>query len=363
VPIVVCGLGGQAASADLPASVPGDRRLGGGERSLHELAVAIAATGREVELRGRVSTRDLAQLAAAAGAGPRADLPTRRPRPDDVVIVPEGYQRPAQYARICLSEARRILLLLGPPGLIGWPFVRDRPGPPDPLTVSVDAVARPEHFRAMDAAGFELWAHTAGMARAVRGAGVPCTNIGVGTPAPFPEPGPRTHELAWVERNRWAPLARGVVERLDARALGIPEVPHDGMIRLLGSSRLLVWPSRVEGQARIQVEARAMGTVPVALASNPFADGLEEARGAVTVDSLDSMVEAIRRLLADQSRIQELSRRAREWARAHVSWPDYVKRVDRALPAARSVEPTAEARALMRTVMDEELQRTSGAAI
>jgi hypothetical protein len=84
VPIVVCGLGGEAGPLDLPASVLGDHRLGGGGRSLHELAVAIAATGRDVELRGRVSRPELSRLADAAGVAPRVDLPARGPAAPDV---------------------------------------------------------------------------------------------------------------------------------------------------------------------------------------------------------------------------------------------------------------------------------------
>jgi hypothetical protein len=357
VPVVVCGVGGEGGPFDLPASLPGDYPLGGGGRSLHELAVAIAATGRDVELRGRVSRPELARLADAAGAAPRVDLPVRRPGAGEVVIVPEGYQHAVQYARLSLSPARRILLLLGPPGLTGWPFTADWSGKPDPLTVALDAVARPEHFRAMDQAGFDLWTHSPGMAQAVEESGVACTLIGTGTPLPFPVPGNRPHDVVWVQANRWAPLARSVVERLEATTLGVPEVPHTRMLELLGTGRTLVWPSRIEGQSRIQIEARAAGTVPVALDSNRFAAGLDEAGGAVLVGSLEEMVEEIHRLLADPGRSGELSTRARRAALAQVDWESYVGRVDRALDTVPSRDPAGETRALLAAALDLAVDR------
>jgi hypothetical protein len=121
VPVVVCGLGGEGGPWDLPASVPWERSLHGGERSLHELAGAIVVTGREVELMGRVSHADLDSLSSAEGAGPRTDVSPRPPAPGDVVIVPEGYRGPLPYARLSLTQVRRILLALGPPGLTRWP--------------------------------------------------------------------------------------------------------------------------------------------------------------------------------------------------------------------------------------------------
>jgi hypothetical protein len=333
VPVVVCSTGGEAGPLELPRSVLADGEIRGGVRTLHELAVAIAATGRDVEFRGRVSERELTPLVETAGAAPRVDLPSRLPGPDDVVIVPEGYRDPVQYARISDSPAVGVIMLLGPPGLAGWPFVPHWPGQPDPLTVPIEDLARAEHFRAMAAAGFRLWTHTPGLARAVSEAGVACTDIGVGTPVPFPEPEDRPYDVVWVQSNRWASLAREVVERLEVSHVPIPEVPHDRMLELLAKGRVLVWPSRVEGQARIQIEARAVGTVPVALDSNPFAPALHEGAGAVTAGSLEAMVEEVGRLLADAGRWAELSRRAREWARAYLDWDAYVARVDGALTA------------------------------
>jgi hypothetical protein len=329
VPVVVCSTGGEAGPLELPRSVLVDTEIRGGVRTLHELAVAVAATSRDVELRGRVSEPELAQLVDGTGAAPRVDLPPRPPGPQDVVIVPEGYRDPVPYALISDSPAVGVIMLLGPPGLAGWPFVPDWPGKPDPLTVPVEDLARPEHFRAMASAGFHLWTHIPGLARAAIDAGVACTDVGVGTPVPFPTPVDRPFDVVWVQANRWAPLARQVVERLDVRQLAIPEVPHARILRLLASARVLVWPSRVEGQARIQAEARAVGTVPVALDSNPFAPGMAEEDGVVPVGSVDQMPAAITGLLSDRARLEELSRRARRWARTRFDWSAYVARVDR----------------------------------
>jgi hypothetical protein len=80
----------------------------------------------------------------------------------------------------------------------------------------------------------------------------------------------------------------------------------------------------------------------------------------VGVDSLEAMVEEIQSLLAAPARIDELSRRARGWARGHLSWPDYVERVDAALANDRRVEPSPEAQAWMRGLVGGALVPPSG---
>ncbi len=137
--VVVCALGGDDNPWQLPASLFVERRwIGGGERALHELATAIAATGRTVELRGMVHKPTLDELSATAGARPLVGLEARRPAADDLVVVPEGWTEPLSYARIAFSPARAVLVILGPPGLVGWPFVAgwSPPSPAEPLRSS-----------------------------------------------------------------------------------------------------------------------------------------------------------------------------------------------------------------------------------
>jgi D-inositol-3-phosphate glycosyltransferase len=310
------------------------RWIGGGVRSLHELAVAIASCGRQVELRGAVHLDTLKELADAAGAHP--DLPSSsRPLDDgDVVIVPEGIEDPAVHARLALSPARTVLLVLAPPGLFGWSFA---PGwsPPDPLTVPVDAVARPEHFRGAAALGHELWTHSPGLRNAARAAGVECRFVGSGWPMGVPEPRvEREIDVVTLRDNRWAPLGRPVVRRLRELGIECVEIPssdHARTLDALARARILLLPSRVEGTSRLACEARAMGTVPVVLDSNPYGVGLDESGGAVALPSTDAMPGAIRDLLADGARLAQLSEAARTTAREQVAWAPYVGRVANAL--------------------------------
>jgi hypothetical protein len=320
---------------DLPASVvtAGRPRIGGGERSLYELALAVAATGRRVELRGELAGPVLAELErAGVTRWPAVDLPPRRPTPDDVVIVPEGWVDPLAYGRVALSAARTVLLQLAPPGLFGWSFTRDWTLP-DPLTVPVDQLARPEHFEGMASLGFTLWSNSVGLAALARRAGVACTWIGVGWPGQLPEVPPKMWDVVAVGDNRWSRPATAVIRALDpthrSRVAGPAE--HEAFLRTVGEARILVWPSRVEGWARIQCEARAMGTVPVALATNAFADGLDDDEGAVVFGDPADLPGAIEALLGRPERLAALSARARRAASLQVDWPAYVRRVDTAL--------------------------------
>jgi Glycosyl transferases group 1 len=300
--------------------------------------VAVAATGREVELRGLIDEGALQRTARAAGAAPRVGLPPRLPEADDLVVVPEGHVTPLPYARLALSPARPVVAVLAPPGLFGWPFSPEPWDRPDHLSVDPAALARPEHFQRMAEAGFELWTQSPGIAEAAARAGVRCSWIGGGSPLPFPDPQPKRFDVVTVTDNRWADLARTAVAGLNRSHLPIPRVAHDEMLRLLGLGRVLAWPSRVEGHARIQVEARAMGTVPVALSTNPFADGLDEKNGAVLVDTVEEIAPRIEELLEDRDLLAELSSRARESARSQMDWDTFVARVDEALrldPGAR----------------------------
>ncbi len=153
---LVVNIVGDSAGGRLAESRFVDRPwLPGGERNLYELAFAAASLGHDVELRGWLDRATFAEMQAGAESTPRVNLTARRPTGDDFVVVPEGWRDPADYAWIVLSDARLGLFVLAPPGLFGWPFAETDWDRPDPLSVSIEALARPEHFQAMRACGFE----------------------------------------------------------------------------------------------------------------------------------------------------------------------------------------------------------------
>jgi hypothetical protein len=325
--VVVCALGGFVAPGKLPVSSFVDRTwIYGGERTLYELAAAVAALGFEVELRGDVSRQDLEEICEHAGGRPNVGMDPRRPARNDLVILPEGLGNRRIYAAVALSPARAVMMLLGPPGLFG-PALREGWVPPDPLKVDVTSVGRPEHFRAIASLGFELWSNAPAIGAASLAAGVPCSVIGTGQPIPFPPPGPKTEDVVYLESNRWAPLARRVVKALGGRAVSIPEGDRGSVLRRLASARVLILPARIEGQARLQIEARAVGTVPVTLRSNRFAARMGDDGGTVVVESVDEMPAAINRLLADSAGLEERAARAVRTARAQADWGAFVSRV------------------------------------
>jgi D-inositol-3-phosphate glycosyltransferase len=319
----------------LEAATPYDARwIGGGIRTMYEMAAAIASTGAAVELRGAVSLPEFDAVCAAAGVRP--DLPgePRLPTADDTVIVPEGIVDPAVHARVVLSPARAVLLILGPPGLLGWPFTADW-SPPDPLTVAVDAVARPEHFRAAAGLGYELWTHAPGIQRVAQAAGVPCICVGNGVPGGYPPP-PRQKDVdvVWLGANRWGALARPVVRELSKHGIECVELgagSHESVLEHFGRARVVLHPLRVEGHSRIGCEVRGMGAVPVVLDSNPFAVGLDEAGGALALKAPSDMPAAVLDLLADPERLASMSATALETARRQVEWEPFVSRVAAAL--------------------------------
>lgn len=321
----------------LEAATPYDAsHVGGGIRSLYELAAAVAATGREVELRGAVSLPSFRAVCAAAGAGVALPDEPRMPTASDTVIVPEGIADPEVHMRVAMSPARTILMVLGPPGLIGWPFTGDW-SPPDPLTVAVEDVARPEHFRAAAELGYELWANSPGMQRAAERAGTPCRYVGNGVPGGYPAaPDEKDVQVAWLTGTRWAPFSRTITSELSRRGIacvGLPDSSHEEVLHLFGRARVVLHPLRVEGLSRIGCEARAMGAVPVVLDSNPFAVGLDEAGGALAVRAPAQMASAVCALLADPGRLARMSAVARATAREQVAWEPFVRRVGEALAA------------------------------
>jgi hypothetical protein len=352
--VIVWTTGEHPVGWRLPPAIPyAGRWIPGGVRTLHELAVAIAVTGRTVELRGLVLSSALEELSTAAGAGPALPTESRRPDIGDVVIVPEAIFDPLELARLVLSGARVVLVVLAPTGLIGWPLVGGHV-PASPLEVDPQSLARPEHFSAMAALGIGCWTHMLRIQELAAEAGVGFHFIGNGDPLPPPAPAQKNVDVVWLKANRWAPLAEQVAPRLDASVDAVGEVGHAELLRRLGAARILLLPSRIEGHGRIAAEARAAGTVPVALDSNVFATGLTEEHGAVTVETLEDMPSAIHALLADPGRLAELAERGRRSAREQLDWATFVRRVDEGLrDLDASGDPGAEARAAMGWRVDE----------
>jgi hypothetical protein len=353
VSIVICK-DGRPDLWDLPHAQFTDRTwVFGSERTMCELAAAIASTGRDVELRGELSRQVVGEICEAAGAWPILDPNPRRLTPDDIVIIPEGWWDASWVLKFVMGPARTIVMAVGPPGLQGWPFT----GPwskPDSSSVPLDSVGLPEHYRAMVALGLELWTNSPRIVQEAQAAGVGCLFLGSGTPERFPDPPPKRYDLVTVQENRWAPLSARVAEELNGIShRAIPKVDHAQMLRELGSGRVLAWPSRIEGHSRIQLEARAMGTVPVALSSNRYAAGLDEENGAVVVDSVEEMPRAIRGLLGDRPRLAELSERAARTARAQADWGAYVDRVDSALRRPSPADWGRPARVEIGRVLEE----------
>jgi hypothetical protein len=358
---IVVDLVGEPAHGQLAESRFVERPfLPGGEQNMYEFAFAAVANGFDVELRGWLERAAFERLADAAGIAPRVGLPARLPQPDDLVVVPEGWQDPLEYGRLLLSPARLAVFVLAPPGLFGWPFTAPGWTRPDPLTVPLDTVAKPVHFQAMHELGMSLLTHSPGLADAAEAAGVPCAFVGTGRPAftTRPHDSIRTVDVAALTANRWAPLVDQVVQDLDGvKADLIGETSNQEVLERLAQSRVLLWPSRIEGHATIPWEARSVGCVPVALSTNRFAVGLSEENGAVLVDRVDQIAPAVRALLADEPRWHELSRRALRTAASEVRWDAYVNRVGRFLGSAPAVGPERSACAAIGAALGDLLQR------
>ena len=78
------------------------------------------------------------------------------------------------------------------------------------------------------------------------------------------------------------------------------------------------------------VRGASYGHGTVALASNPFAEGLDEPHGAVTVASLEDMPGRVEDLIANPTDLACLCRQAIASARAQVDWSRYVAAVSAA---------------------------------
>jgi hypothetical protein len=336
------------ATWSLPPAEPHERTgIIGGLRTFHELAVAVAAGGRKVELRGPVSRPVLDGLREAAGADVELPQEARRPTANDILVVIEGEHDPFRFARYVLSPARLVLAMLAPTGQFGWPFMSPWTAE-SPLTVPLDGLARPEHLRAIAALNFDLWTHMKPVDELARALGTPCTFIGSGDPTPLPSvPDVKDIPVAYLEANRWRALAEEVAGKMGTPVQMIPKGDHETVMATLARARVFLWPARVEGDGRLPREARARGAVVVGLSSNIYATGLDEASGAIAVDSLEQMPRVVEELLADSVRLETLSRAARRSAAEQMEWGPYVERVDVALAAieARVEEPAANARA------------------
>jgi hypothetical protein len=326
--IVVWGSGIDDPPWQLPASVLVDRPwIGGGERTLYEIAVASASLGLETELRGVVARRQFEELCEAVGARPEVgNLPERDPAEGDIVVLWEGHRNTLPYLLVSLSPARGVIAVLAAPGLFG-PGLEGGFSAPDPLTVDLDSLALPRHYHAMDAFGFDLWTNSPAVKETASRAGVDCSFIGTGQPLPFPDPGPKTNDVAIVGTNRWVSLARQVGDALGFPYVEIPEGDRVAILAAFAASRILVLPSRVEGQSRLQLEARAVGCIPVALSTNRFAAGMDDSGGAVLVPSVEEMPDAVRTLLADPERLEARAARAVRTAREQVDWDAFVRRL------------------------------------
>ncbi len=347
VKVAVCAVGGCRGFLELPESLASNERgaISGGERSLYELATALAALGVDVELRGHLNAGILATITDAAGATPTVGLVSRRPEPGEVVVLPEGLPDPDLFLTAHLSGARTVVLLLGPPGLCGWSFQAGW-SPADLTVVDVATVGTPATYQAMARLGFSLWSPAWGIAEAGRRAGVRVSRIGTGTPVPFPDPPAKTFDIAVVEANRWFPVADNLAQQLPgATVLRVPSKSVYSLSAELGPARILPWPSRVEGMSRIAREARAVGTVPVALSSNPFASPRDHGRGTVLVPNVHGVLRETRRLLGAPDELAQRAKLAARGAREQVDWQRYLGRVSaalRQLPASPTADPRAE---------------------
>lgn len=330
--------------------------LPGGEHNMYELAFAAATAGYEVELRGWLERDEFVRMHDSLAIGPVVDLPARRPRADDLVIVPEGWQSPLEYARLYMSGARLAVFLLAPPGLFGWPFCGPGWTAPDPLTVAPESVGTPVQFQAMEQLGILLLTHSPGIVAAAHAAGTRCAFVGTGRPAEsLPRPvAERSVDVAALLANRWAPLVEQVADQLDGLTVDlVEETSNTEVLSRLSRARVLLWPSRIEGHATIPWEARTVGCVPVALSTNRFAVGLTEDSGALVVETVQELAPAIRALLSDDQRWRELSKRAVDSARREVDWNRYVDRVRTFLAAVPPRTPALDARAGMGTALQQ----------
>ncbi|MGH2863391.1 MAG: glycosyltransferase [Solirubrobacteraceae bacterium] len=308
----------------------------GGVRSMMELAAGLAAIGLDVELRGGFAEREVAAMEDAAGVQLGRPSARRRPQLDELVIVPEGHDDPLIFARVALSGARAVLMMLGPLGLVGWPF----DGTPIPeadeiLTLDTETVGRPESLAAARSFGLELWTNAPAIAARGASGGVDVKYIGSGRPAPYPEPGEKSVDVLALAENRWGPLALEALEAVPAqfKKRMEPGGNHAGVLAALSAARVFLHPARIEGRSRLCEEARAMRAVPVLLASNSNGEGYGQEYGSVVVDSVQDMAVAAAALLDDPEHLATLAESGYRTARQDGDWEAYKQRLRDAIAA------------------------------
>ena len=107
--------------------------------------------------------------------------------PTDTVIIPEGTPDPLLFARVALSPARAVLVLMAAPGLFGWPFDRERV-PADPTAVEPTKRGAARAARRGAPVRARVVDEPSAIAEQARGAEIPHHYIGVGRPVPYPAP-------------------------------------------------------------------------------------------------------------------------------------------------------------------------------
>jgi len=317
-----------------------DTWIAGGVRSLLELAAGLAAIGLEVELRGGFVESEVAAIEDAAGVQLGRPSARRRPQQDELVIIPEGHNDPLIFARVALSGARAVMMMLGPLGLVGWPF----DGMPIPeaneiLTFDTGTVGRPESLMAAQSLGLELWTNASAIAAQGAAVGIDVKYIGHGRPLPYPEPSEKSVDVLALAENRWAPLAREALEAIPAQfsTRVQPRGTNAELLEALGAARVFLHPARIEGRSRLGEEARAMRAVPVLLASNRNGEGYGPEYGSVVVESVPEMAAAVVTLLNDPERLAVLAETGYRTARQDGDWEAYKQRVRDAVASPDAV--------------------------
>jgi glycosyltransferase involved in cell wall biosynthesis len=188
--------------------------------------------------------------------------------------------------------------------------------------------------------GLTLWTNSHGTAQTCQRAGVPITWLGTGTPVPFPDPPEKTVDVVIIGANRWAGAARRIVAKMGLPVVEVPVMENTyTLCAALGPARILIWPSRIEGMSRIAREARAVGTVPVALNTNTFITVHDHGEGVVLVDDIEAIGPEALSLLTDSRRLASLRDQAIAGARAQADWPTFLARLATALNSVSARRP------------------------
>ena len=312
----------------------------GGVRTLHELAAAAAAAGYETEVRGDFHGGVLAEMSEAAGVHVGTPRHPRKPEPEDLLCVPDGIGDPRFFIRAALMVSRPVYLALAPPGLFGWSFV---PGwrYVDALDVDPESVGLAEHCRTIGALGFRVWTNASTLGDAFYSAGVPATVIGGGRPMPLPPEPSKDVDVVSVADNRWASVTRAALRGFNGTWRELPSMQNIELIRELGRGRVLVHCARIEGQSRLALEARSMGTCCVGLKSNRFAIGFDDSSGGAVAAGVEEIPTIVERILSDAAGLSARQERARASARAASGWDSFVDRVGNAIA---EIEAASDAR-------------------